>query len=364
MVFAPSAEFVGAEQHTAALDAIGAMLCRAPYYGSIEEILWRQAGTFDLVYLHRAPNAAKYSALVRYHNPKARLIFSVADLHHLRYARQAHAESRPELFALSHWMRLIEYVAAVSADAVITHSPREAEALAKQVPSAKIHTVTWSTTPRPTRIPFTQRSGVAFIGSYGHTPNLDAAHWLISEIMPLVRARNPAIECFLVGSEMPEQLRRLCKEGVVAIGYVKDLAEIFDRVRLTVAPLTFGAGIKGKVTDSLSAGLPCVCTPLAAEGFDFPAALQTCIAESADSLAALICQLHDDEQANEACGRAGLDFVTTAFSNERLDAAMRRVLGPALMIEPLQDHTGESDKDNAGESDKDNGVVALFDNAR
>ena len=84
-----------------------------------EEILWRQASGFDLVYLHRASNAAKYSALVRYHNPKARLIFSVADLHHLRYARQAHAESRPELMALSNWMRFVEYVAAVSADAVI-----------------------------------------------------------------------------------------------------------------------------------------------------------------------------------------------------------------------------------------------------
>jgi len=77
--------------------------------------------------------------------------------------------------ALSQRTRFVEYVAAVSADAVITHSPREAEALAKHIPAAKIHTVTWSTTPRPTPIPFLQRSGVAFIGSYGHAPNLDAA---------------------------------------------------------------------------------------------------------------------------------------------------------------------------------------------
>ena len=334
VVFTPSAEFAAADQKAEALDAIGVTTCHAPYYGSIEEVLRRQAGDFDVVYLHRVSNAAKYGELARYHNPRARQIFSVADLHHLRYARQATAEGRPELLALSQRMRFSEYVAAVSADAVITHSALEAEALAKHVAGAKIHTVTWSTTPRPTQIPFAQRSGVAFVGGYGHAPNLDAARWLIDEIMPAVRKRNPAIECLLVGSDMPEPLRRLCKDGVVAIGHVDDLAEIFDRVRLTVAPLTYGAGVKGKVIDSLGAGLPCVCTPVAAEGLEFPEPLQTCIADDTEGLAALICKLHDDEEANQVSARAGVEYVTMAFSNERLDAGMRRVLGPAALLEP------------------------------
>ena len=153
--------------------------------------------------------------------------------------------------------------------------------------------------------------------------------------MPAVRKRKSDIECLLVGSDMPEHLRRLCKDGVVAIGYVEDLAEIFDRVRLTVAPLTYGAGVKGKVIDSLGAGLPCVFTPIAAEGLDLPKALQACIAESADALAALICNLHDNEQDNDACARAGLDYVKAAFSNETLDAAMRDVLGPVAPLSPI-----------------------------
>jgi O-antigen biosynthesis protein len=134
----------------------------------------------------------------------------------------------------------------------------------------------------------------------------------------------------LVGSDMPEQLRRLCNDGVVAIGYIEDLTEIFDRVRLTVAPLTYGAGIKGKVIESFSAGLPCVCTPIAAEGLDLPETLQACVAESAEGLAALICKLHDDANANKASSRAGLEYIETAFSNERLDAGIRQVLGSAV----------------------------------
>ena len=188
--------------------------CRAPYYGSIEEVLRRQAGEFDVVYLHRVANAAKYGELARYHNPKARRIYSVADLHHLRFERQASAEDRPELLARSQWLRFIEHVAAVSADAVITHSTQEAEALAKQIPGGKIHTVRWSVPVRPVSRPFAERSGLAFIGGYSHEPNLDAARWLIDEIMPLVRKRKPDIECFLVGSGLPEQIRRLCGDGV------------------------------------------------------------------------------------------------------------------------------------------------------
>jgi len=144
---------------------------------------------------------------------------------------------------------------------------------------------------RPTARPFGERSGLAFIGGYSHEPNLDAVRWLIDEIMPLVRKRKPGIECFLVGSGLPEQIRKLCGDGVTAIGYVKDLTEIFDRVRLTVVPLNFSAGIKGKLIESLAAGVLCVCTPLAAEGLDFPNALEACVAGSAKGLAALICDL-------------------------------------------------------------------------
>jgi glycosyltransferase involved in cell wall biosynthesis len=333
IVFAAAGEFGASEEDCAGLSALGMTCVRAPYYGSIEEVLRRQAGEFDIVYMHRVANAVKYGELARNHNPKARRIYSVADLHHLRFARQARAEDRPELLARSRWLQFMEYVAAVSSDAVITHSNEEAQALAKQIPAGKVHTVRWSVPLREITRPFAERSGIAFIGGYGHEPNLDAARWLIDEIMPLVRTRQPNIECFLVGSNLPEQIRRLCGNGVTAIGYVKDLNEIFDKVRLTVAPLNFGAGIKGKVVESLAAGVPCACTPVGAEGLEFPPVLQACIADGATALAALICDLHEAEAKNQACGRAGLDYVAELFSERRLDAGMRGVLGPLALAQ-------------------------------
>ena len=328
--FVASLDFAADDADPTALETLGVQWYGAPYYGSVEEVLRRQAGEFDLVYLHRITNAAKYAELARHHFPKARQIYSVADLHHLRVARQAAAEDRPELSPIAHRLRLMEFAAAAFADAVITHSSGEAKLLATQIGAAKVHTVRWSAMARPTGVPLAERHGIAFIGGYGHPPNLDAARWLISEIMPRVRERDPALECLLVGGGLPEGLRQRCGDGVVALGLVENLAEIFDRVRLTVAPLRFGAGVKGKVVDSLAAGVPCVMTPIGAEGLDLPSTLGGCIAATADEIAAAISRLHNDEEANAAGCGAGLRYIEEVFSEARLDASMQQALGPAI----------------------------------
>jgi glycosyltransferase involved in cell wall biosynthesis len=148
----------------------------------------------------------------------------------------------------------------------------------------------------------------------------------------MVRECDPALECLLVGGGLPEGVRQRCGDGVVALGLVDDLAEIFDRVRLTVAPLRFGAGVKGKVIDSLAAGVPCVMTPIGAEGLDLPSALAGCIAATAEEIAAAISRLHNDRKANAACRAAGLRYIEEVFSEARLDASMQQALGPAIRV--------------------------------
>lgn len=315
----------GAEDF-AALAGLGVTCCRAPYYGSVEEVLRRQMGQFDLVYLHRVANAAKYAELARHYCPQARQVYSVADLHHLRLARQAAVEDRPEMAGLAERCRLMEVAAAALADAVITHSSAEARLLGERVGPAKVHMVRWSTAAHPVATPLAQRNGIAFIGGFSHPPNLDAARWLIAEIMPLLQQRDSPIECLLVGPDFPPELRERCGAGLSVLGAADDLAGIFRRVRVTVAPLRYGAGIKGKVIDSLAAGVPCVMTPIAAEGLDLPHELDICIGRSAAEIVAGLHRLHEDDRANEACRKAGLDYIRAAFSETQLDAALARAI--------------------------------------
>ena len=122
-------------------------------YSNCERLAARIAETGRRIFLHRIANAARYGELARHHFPKARQIYSVADLHHLRLARQAVAEDRPELSPMVNRLRLMEFAAAALADAVITHSSDEAKLLAAQIGAAKVHTVRWSAATRPAAVP-------------------------------------------------------------------------------------------------------------------------------------------------------------------------------------------------------------------
>jgi hypothetical protein len=201
------------------------------------------------------------------------------------------------------------------------------DVLRRLAPQAAVHRVAWDVPAAATRAPFAARGGIAFVGAYSHAPNVDAAHWLVEAIMPLVWQRDPSIECRLVGTDMPKSVRRLVRPGVVAVGAVADLdADVFDRVRLTVAPLRYGAGINGKVLASLAAGVPCVMSEIAAEGMSLCPTLGGLVGTDAATLAALICDLHADRAANARAAKAGAAMIRRDFSADAVDAALRRAI--------------------------------------
>ncbi len=257
VTFAPSNMQAGTGAD--ALAAMGITALHVPWIGSIEEVLRRQAGDFDLVYVHRVGAAFRYLPLCRHYLPRTRLICSVADLHSLRLLRQAAAEDRPELVPHAQGLRAQELAAAASCHAVLTHSSVEATLLRTLLPGVDVHVVPWAIPTQPTPAGFAERQGVAFVGSFGHDPNLDAAVWLMDEIMPLVWQTNPDISCLVAGSGMPASLlipHRPRDPRLRVLGWVEDLHALLGSVRMTIAPLAYGAGLKGKVGDSLAAGVP------------------------------------------------------------------------------------------------------------
>ena len=128
----------------ATLAATGVQCYGLPLFASVEEVLRREAGSFGLIYLHHLPNAARYTSLVRHYCSNARLIYGVADLHHLRTRRQELVEERGELVAAAGRIRFAEFMAAWAAAAVITHSETEAALLRNALPGVRVHVVPWS----------------------------------------------------------------------------------------------------------------------------------------------------------------------------------------------------------------------------
>ena len=105
-----------------------------------------------------------------------------------------------------------------------------------------------------------------FVGGFEHPPNVDAALALVNDVMPLVWERLGDVPVTIAGSKPTPEVEALAGPNVEITGWVEDLQPLIDGARAMAAPLRYGAGMKGKVTQSLGAGLPVVTTPTGAEG--------------------------------------------------------------------------------------------------
>jgi len=143
---------------------------------------------------------------------------------------------------------------------------------------------------------FDQRDGIAFIGGFQHQPNIDSVLWFTAEILPLIRRRLPDAVFYIVGSHPAPEVLALEGDGIKVVGFVEDLREVLDRCRMSVVPIRYGAGIKGKIGTSLSYGLPCVATSIGAEGMDLTDGDGVLVADDPSDFADTVVQLYRDSE--------------------------------------------------------------------
>jgi GT2 family glycosyltransferase/glycosyltransferase involved in cell wall biosynthesis len=320
VTFIPGDNMAKIDPYTADLQRRGIECLYHPYYFSVEDVFRKRPIPFELVYLHRYSNASKYAGMIRQHFPKARILYNVADLHFLRVEREAEVQNDPSLREKAEQLRRLELGAMSFVDCVIVHSAAEAGLLRELAPQIAVQVVPWTVSPREIAAADANDTTIAFIGGYRHTPNLDAAKWAAQQLMPLLRPQVPGIELLLVGSHMPAAISALAARDVVPLGHVPALDSVFERVRLTVAPLRYGAGLKGKVLDSLAAGVPCVMTSIAAEGIELTDELRVLVADDPETLAQRVAMLCHDDDAHRRIAAAGKALIAAQYGPERIDA--------------------------------------------
>jgi glycosyltransferase involved in cell wall biosynthesis len=212
-------------------------------------------------------------------------------------------------------------------DITLVVSPVERAELAKVVPDARvevlsnIHEVQTVET-----LPFAARQGILFIGGFKHHPNVDGIQWFIREIWPLVRSSLPGATVEVVGSHMPNYLLALEVPGVSMRGFVEDLAPILKTVRVSVAPLRYGAGVKGKVNQAMAWGIPVVATPVAVEGMSLREGLDVFVAKNASDFAGAVVRLYKDEALWNRLAEGGRENVRRNFSPEVAMRSLETVL--------------------------------------
>ena len=324
VTFLPADNMAQINPYTANLQKLGIECLYAPYYWSVEEVFRKARVKPDLVYMHRFVNASKYASLVRRHFPDCFTLYNVADLHFLRQQREIALVG--SLGGAPSVSEEAEMAAMRQVDSVVVHSSVEAELLRQKDPALRVHVVPWTVLPRPSGTPFSERSGYAFVGGYNHRPNVDAATYLAGEIAPLLNASDPEIVGYLVGSKAPVEVTSLEAENLRVLGFVPDLTILLHQLRCTVAPLRYGAGLKGKILESFAHGLPCVMSEVAAEGVNLSPELEWLISRTPEEFSQKISAVHEDESLNARLSASALAFTQERFSND----ATQRLLAEAI----------------------------------
>ncbi len=310
--------------YTDDLQQLGVEAWWRPWLASVPAWLKEHGPRFDAIIVSRHYVLSPLLPLFTRFAPKAKLVFDTVDLHFLRELREAEHSGLAADRRKSERTREVELRLVRAADHTWVVSAVERELLVRLSPESQISVVSNIHRSADTPSGFEARDGGVFFGSFRHPPNVDAALWLVNDILPLVRQQLPGFRLHLVGADAPASVIELARHaGVEYRGHVPDLDALLDTCRLSVAPLRYGAGIKGKVNHSLARGLPVVATGCAIEGMSLESERDVLLADDAAAFAGAIVRVYSDQSLWQRLREGGRENTTRHFSPESARAVVR-----------------------------------------
>ena len=292
------------------------------YYGelSFEDFIREHGNNLDAVLMSRPATAKKYLQLVKKYS-NAQTIFDTVDLHFVREQRRMELE-------VQDWKNL-EFFLAEEADSTLVVSPTEKEILAAENFADNVSVVSNIHSLEPCINSFEDRHGLMFIGGFAHPPNEEGIVWFIEYILPLIRKKIPDIHLTVVGSDTTERLRAMESPTITVTGYVEDVSCYFSESRVFVSPLLHGAGVKGKIGQSFSYGLPVVTTSIGAEGMHLTDRHNALISDSETAFASKVIDLYTDKFLWQQISTNCRQVIREQFSVDTIRAALEKVLQPS-----------------------------------
>lgn len=305
------------------VQGLGVRVVTPPLTAQIE--LEQCGGEYDVIFLSRVEVADKYLTIAREYAPQAKIVFDTTDLAFVRAFRGAKVLGNRNLVRRAVELKRLELDLIRAADVTLVVSTAEQAMLAQECPGAGVRVVSNIHEVSPSERAFTQRSGILFVGAFPHHPNADGMRWFCDEILPRVRERLGDIHVTVVGSEPPQWLRARQDEHFQVAGHVRNLAPLWEECRASVAPLRYGAGVKGKVLSSMGHGVPVVGTTIAAEGMPAQDRREMMIADDAAGFADALCEVYGDERVWKTLAQNGITLVREKFSREVAHKALREL---------------------------------------
>ena len=164
---------------------------------------------------------------------------------------------------------------------------------------------------------FKKRKDIMFVGGFTHKPNADAVLWFVRDILPMILDKIPDLKFYIMGSNPPESILGLANDNIIVKGFVTDeeLEWHYQNCRISVVPLRYGAGIKGKVVEAMRYGMPVVTTSVGAEGITGAENI-LCIGNKPKAIARDLVELYNDKNALQEMSERSYEYIKKNFSME------------------------------------------------
>ena len=277
---------------------------------------------FCAAILSRPAVAETMLPLIRRADRRIKIVFDTVDIHFVRLEREFAVSGEARVAADAARYRKLETSLARRSDLVWCTSIEDKQAIAREAGGVDTAIIPTIHRLHGRGLPFDERRDLIFIGNFQHNPNADAVQHFVKEIYPLIRQSIPELKFRIVGDHPPPEIRAAESEAVEALGYVPNIDRLFHESRVFVAPIRFGAGVKGKIGEALAYGLPVVTTSIGAEGIGLRHAEQALIADTPEDFAAAVVRLYRDKDLWTRLAESGYHHLEQHFSPEVVGAVI------------------------------------------
>jgi GT2 family glycosyltransferase len=322
---------------------LGVELVYPSAFSSLKSWLRRRGSSFHLVVLFRPETCHERLPLIRRHCPAAKLIYYPHDLHYLRFQREAEVLNRPDYVQRAKTYRQVEHANSRQADLTVLLSDEERRFLCSELPEASVSTlplVLAEAPAHPSRRSSARAGDIVFVGNFRHSPNQDAVWFFVAEVLPRILLEWPDAVFHVVGPAPPPHIVALGSSQIRIHGFVEDLDTFLSEMHVSVLPLRFGAGVKGKLGVSLRASLPVVSTSIGVEGVPIHAGTQALLADQPAAFADAVLRLLADSALRESLGKAGLQLFQEHWGSRQAYCQLVEILtslGLPAHAQPVQD---------------------------
>lgn len=294
----------------------------------------------DYVLLSRPQIAQKYlKDVLKYKNIK--VLYYGHDLHYLRNKRMYDLTQSPEALKEYNIYKDLEPEIITKVDVAYYPSSIEVEKIRAEIPDVNVQVMTpymYDITKAPRHNSYENSKGLIFVGGFNHTPNVDAVIWFVKEIYPLILDKIPDIKLYIAGSNPKPEIVNLECENIKVLGYLEQdvLEEYYKKCRVSVAPLRYGAGIKGKVVEALYNGLPVVTTSIGAEGINNSNNAIT-ISDEPQQFADSVINLYSNAEIWAEKSQKSKDVVANNYSYEAAEKIFREIISTDMKPNILEE---------------------------